>query len=501
MRRTPAVAHQQESQPHMPLPVLNNAPPAAPSAAPLGPAAVPRPARVLSPQTHPHGLFIETFGCQMNAHDTERIREILEPHGYRSVASEVEADLIILNSCDIREKSEHKLMSALGRLKEVKGAREGVVLAVAGCVAQVEGQKLIKRAPYVDMVVGTDQLRRVPEMLQAVRRGAGAQVQNAFWDPAEGLEADSAFVGAAPDHQAGAITAFVTAMTGCDKKCAYCIVPFTRGRERSRPLPSIVEEVRMLVAKGVREVMLIGQTVNTYGKDFADGGPLFPELLRAVHDIEGVQRIRFMTSHPRDISDALVDALAVLPRVAPHLHLPVQAGSNRILERMGRGYTREWYVERVDRLRAARPDLSITTDIIVGFPGETDEDFAQTMSLLEQVRFDNLYSFAFSERPGTAAAQFEDQVEPATRKARLNILQARQRAYTRTFMDTYQDAVVEVLVEGPSRFDPAISSGRSGQNVTVNFTGNAPAGTLVNVQVTEVKSNTVFGHQLPGAPR
>jgi len=478
----------------MPLPIVQDTPETLPPpATALPPAARPRPARVLTAQTHPLGLFVETFGCQMNAHDTERLRELLEPHGYRTVESEEEADLIILNSCDIREKSEHKLMSQLGRLKELKRDRQDLLLAVAGCVAQVEGDKFLRKAPYVDIVVGTDQLRRVPDMVAKVKSGQGAQVENAFWDPADGLDADNAFVGASAQADHNGVTAFVTAMTGCDKKCAYCIVPFTRGKERSRPLPSILEEVTMLVAKGVREIMLIGQTVNTYGLDFPGHSPNFSDLLAAVHDVPGLQRIRFMTSHPRDMTDQLIATMGALPKVCGHLHLPVQAGSNRTLARMGRGYTREWYVERIQKIRAARPDISITTDIIVGFPGETEAEFGETMALLEEVRFDNLFSFAFSERPGTAAADFTDVVPPEERKARLNILQARQRQYTRAFMEKHQDAVLEVLVDGPSRFDPTVLCGKTQQNITVNFTGNAAAGTLARVRVEQVKSNTFFG--------
>jgi tRNA-2-methylthio-N6-dimethylallyladenosine synthase len=489
----------------MPLPILRDDPVAAPVAvhahAPgpdgvLPPPAQPRPAKQLSVETHPLGVFIETFGCQMNAHDTERMRELLEPHGYRSVDSEQDANLIILNSCDIREKSEHKLMSALGRYKDLKKERKDLVLAVAGCVAQVEGARIIKKAPYVDMVVGTDQLRKVPDMVARLRGGASHLVENAFWDPQDGLEADTAFVGAQADYQPGEVTAFVTAMTGCDKKCAYCIVPFTRGKERSRPLQSIVDEVTLLVGKGVREVMLIGQTVNTYGVDFEERRPNFSDLLRAVDKVPGLQRIRFMTSHPRDMSDELIATLGDLPKVCGHLHLPVQSGSNRTLARMGRGYTREWYLERIGKIRAARPDISITTDIIVGFPGETEADFAETMRLLEEVRFDNLFSFAFSERPGTAAEKLDDPVPLDVRKARLNILQARQRQYTREFMARMQDAQLEVLVEGPSRFDPEVLSGKTGQNVTVNFRGKAPAGVLARVKVLEVRSNTVFGEQV-----
>jgi tRNA-2-methylthio-N6-dimethylallyladenosine synthase len=453
---------------------------------------LPAPAKHLSATTHPFGLFIETFGCQMNAHDTERLREIMEPHGYRTVDDETEADFVILNSCDIREKAEHKLLSALGRLKDLKRQRNPVV-CVAGCVAQVEGERLLRRAPHLDMVVGTDQLRKVPEMLLKIRQGRGPQVENAFWDPADGLETDTAFVGAQAGYQPGEVTAFVTAMTGCDKRCAYCIVPMTRGKERSRPLASVVEEVRLLVSRGVREVMLIGQTVNTYGQDFPGARPDFADLLEAVCGVEQLLRVRFMTSHPRDMSARVMNTLRTHPKVCSHLHLPVQAGSNRTLERMGRGYTREWYMDRVLRVREARPDISITSDIIVGFPGETEADFAQTVSLLGDVCFDNLYSFAFSERPGTLAATMASQVPADVRKARLSIIQARQRPFTRAFMERHQGTVLEVLVEGPSRHDEGILSGKSSQNVTVNFRGEAQAGSQRRVRVDEVKSNTFFG--------
>ncbi|MBI5498312.1 MAG: tRNA (N6-isopentenyl adenosine(37)-C2)-methylthiotransferase MiaB [Deltaproteobacteria bacterium] len=477
----------------MPLPILPAHVDNEPAGCALPAPARPRPARRLSADSHPHGVFIETFGCQMNAHDTERLQELLEPLGYRAVDRQEEADLVILNSCDIREKAEHKLMSALGRLKDLKRERRDLVVAVAGCVAQVEGDKLLRRAPHVDIVVGTDQLRAVPDMVRAARAGSGPQVNNAPWDPGDGLDADTAFVGAMEGAQPTGVTAFVTAMTGCDKKCAYCIVPFTRGRERSRPLPSILAEVEMLVGKGIREVMLIGQTVNTWGMDFAPGGPDFADLLRAVHDVPGLQRVRFMTSHPRDMTDRLVAALGALPRVAAHLHLPVQAGSDAVLARMGRGYTRAYYLERVAALRRARPELSITSDIIVGFPGETEADFAATMALLDEVRFDNLFSFAFSERPGTAAADLPDPVPPDVRRARLNILQARQRQFTREFLDRQRDTHVEVLVEGPSRNDGGVLCGKTGQNVTVNFTGQAGAGDLVRIRVDEVRGNTFFG--------
>ncbi|MEW5855480.1 MAG: tRNA (N6-isopentenyl adenosine(37)-C2)-methylthiotransferase MiaB [Myxococcota bacterium] len=473
--------------------VVEHAPLDAQAGCALPPPAVPKPARELSPETHPHGLFIETFGCQMNAHDTERMRELMEPLGYRSVEDPGQADVIILNSCDIREKAENKLMSALGRLRELKRNRPDLVLAVAGCVAQVEGEKLLRRAPYLDVVVGTDQIRKVPELVQKVKSGAGPQLENAFWDPSDGVAADGAFVGAQEGYEPGSVTAFVTAMTGCDKKCAYCIVPFTRGKERSRPMDSILQEVKLLVGKGVREIMLIGQTVNTYGQDFSTGKPNFSDLLREVCAVPELARVRFMTSHPRDLSDELIATLGELHKVAAHLHLPVQAGSNRTLERMGRGYTREWYISRIQKLRAARPDISVTSDIIVGFPGETEADFADTMSLLEAVRFDNLFSFAFSERPGTAAATMDGALPVDVRKARLNIVQSRQRQFTRDFMEKHQGQVVEVLVDGPSRHDPSVLCGKTGQNVTVNFHGTAEPGVLTRIRVDEVKANTMFG--------
>lgn len=483
----------------MPIPVLNDHTEAGNNNPAMEPhPSVPAPSPALSKETHPLGVYIETYGCQMNAHDTERLREVLAPYGYRSVDSERQADLIILNSCDIREKAKHKLVSQLGRLKEVKSERPGVLVAVAGCVAQVEGRKLLKIAPHLDIVVGTDQLRRIPEMVQKALAGHGPQVEIEFWNPSDG-SADAAFVGAQEGHEPGSVTAFVTAMTGCDKKCAYCIVPYTRGKERSRPMASILSEVEMLVGKGVREVMLIGQTVNTYGQDFPNREPDFSTLLDNVARVPDLLRIRFMTSHPRDLSDRLIETMGRIPLVAPHLHLPVQSGSNPVLARMRRGYTREWYTERVVRLRQARPDISITSDIIVGFPGETDADFDLTMQLLDEVRFDNLFSFAFSERPGTEAERMEGRVDPEIRRARLNILQARQRGFTRQFMERQQGTVADILVEGASRLDVSVWSGKTGQNVTVNFHArDLKPGVMQKVRIDEVKSNSLFGTAVDG---
>jgi tRNA-2-methylthio-N6-dimethylallyladenosine synthase len=433
----------------------------------------------------------------MNEHDSQRMREVMEPHGFRTVDNREDALVVVLNSCDIREKAKQKLMSELGRLKALKRSRPEVVLCVAGCVSQLEGEQLFRRAPHVDVVVGTDQLRALPEMVARVRQGEGRQVRNAFWDGSSGEE-DGAFVSAGEAYEPGAVTAFVTVMTGCDKKCAYCVVPYTRGRERSRPAAAVLEEVRRLVGKGVTEVMLIGQTVNTYGQDLAGKSPDFAALLTEVAAVPGLLRVRFMTSHPRDVSDRLVEAVGRLPSVAPHLHLPVQSGSDRVLARMGRGYTRAWYVDRVGALRAARPDLSVTSDVIVGFPGETEEDFQHTVSLLDQVRFDGLFSFAYSERPGTAAEAMDGVVPPDERRARLNVLQARQRPHTRAFMEGHAGRVVEVLVEGTSRNDAGVWCGKTGQNVTVNFQGAGEGwrprrGGLQAVVVGEVRSNTLFG--------
>ncbi|HSN13376.1 MAG TPA: tRNA (N6-isopentenyl adenosine(37)-C2)-methylthiotransferase MiaB, partial [Anaeromyxobacteraceae bacterium] len=378
----------------------------------------------------------------MNESDSARMVELLGRHDFTPAASADEADLILLNTCEVREKAEQKLFSALGRYREVK-ARRGALIAVAGCIAQQQKERLLKRVPYVDFVFGPDNMARLPEMVD--RAAQRERFSETAWMDSE----EYVFPRADAIAARGRATAFVTAMKGCDNVCAFCIVPRTRGREVSRPHAEIVEECRALADVGVREVTLIGQNVNSYA-----GGCTFAELLGRVAAVDGIRRIRFTTSHPHDLSDALIDAFRELPKVMPHFHLPVQSGSDAVLARMRRDYTVARYLEAFDRLQAARPGIAITTDFIVGFPGETDGDFEASLALLERARFENSFSFLFSPRPGTAAAQRVNcapewmEVPRDVAVERLERLQAAQRRIVAETLGAEIGREVEVLVEG-----------------------------------------------------
>jgi tRNA-2-methylthio-N6-dimethylallyladenosine synthase len=431
--------------------------------------------------------FIHTFGCQMNVSDSQRMSETLAKLDYAPTPEAEKADLIILNTCAIREKAEEKMLSALGRYRSVKLAR-GAVLGVGGCVAQQEKQKLLKKVPYLDFVFGPDAIAKLPDILERVHEDRARVVETAWVDSEEYV-----FPRADPNTSVGKITEFVTVMKGCDNVCSFCVVPHTRGREVSRPFPEVLQEVNDLAGVGVREVTLIGQNVNSY-----QGGTTFADLLLRVAQVPGIDRVRFTTSHPHDLSDALIDAFRVEPKIAPHFHLPVQCGSDGILKRMKRDYTVEQYLERLAKLRAARLGIAVTTDIIVGFPGESDEDFEGTMKLTEQVRYENQFSFIFSPRPRTVAAIKEPEwgeVPHEVKIARLERLQKLQRKISGELMGALLDQEVEVLVEGPSKFDPTKRFGRTPENRTVNFEGDAAAGSLVTVKVERTSPNALFGKQ------
>ncbi|MGB8930878.1 MAG: tRNA (N6-isopentenyl adenosine(37)-C2)-methylthiotransferase MiaB, partial [Anaeromyxobacteraceae bacterium] len=407
-------------------------------------------------------VYVHTFGCQMNESDSARMVELLGRHAFSPAASAEEADLILLNTCAVREKAAQKLFSALGRYREVK-ARRGALIAVAGCIAQQEKEKLLKRVPYVDFVFGPDNMARLPEMIDRAR--ARERFAETGWMDSQ----EYVFPRADAEAARGQATAFVTAMKGCDNVCAFCVVPRTRGREVSRPLAEIVAECAALATVGVREVTLIGQNVNSYA-----GGGSFSDLLRRVADVEGIQRIRFTTSHPHDLSDSLIDAFRDVQKIMPHFHLPVQAGSDAVLARMRRDYTVAQYLDRFHRLEAARPGIAITTDFIVGFPGETDADFEASLALLERARFENSFSFLFSPRPGTVAAQRMNgapewaEVPREVAVERLERLQAVQHRIVAEILAAQVGREVEVLVEGPSD-DPARRAGRTPENRTVHF--------------------------------
>ena len=432
--------------------------------------------------------FIHTFGCQMNVNDSLRMSEVLAKLSYAPTPTPDDADLIILNTCAIREKAEDKMLSALGRYRPVKVSR-GALIGVGGCVAQQEKDRLLKKVPYVDFVFGPDNIAKLPEILERVTQERERIVETAFVDSEEYV-----FPRADPETSRGKVTEFVTVMKGCDNVCSFCVVPHTRGREVSRAFPDVLTEVADLARVGVREVTLIGQNVNSY-----QGGISFAQLLLRTAEVPGIERIRFTTSHPHDLSDELIDAFRVQPKIAPHFHLPVQCGSDRILKLMRRDYTVEQYLERLAKLRAARPGIAVTTDIIVGFPGETEEEFELTMRLTEQVRYENQFSFVFSARPKTGAALREKDWGPVPHEvkvARLERLQKLQRKICAEITTTQVGLEVEVLVEGNSKYDAAKRFGRTPENRTVNFEGDAPAGALVKVLIERATPNQLMGKQV-----
>lgn len=433
-------------------------------------------------------VFFHTFGCQMNVYDTGKMRAKLMGEGWESVDDPGEADLILLNTCSIREKAVAKMDSALGTYRRFKRQRP-VVLGVAGCVAQQEGQALLDRYPDVDLVFGPDGVPHVESLVRQAQ--GGARVLDTDF-----LDLDTYPFVSDIDPQTDGVGAFVTIQKGCDNKCTFCIVPTTRGAEASRPSAQILDEVRGLVARGVQEITLIGQNVNSYGLK-VPGELTFAQLLYAVAEVPGVARIRYTTSHPRDMGDDVVQAYRDLPQLTSHLHLPVQSGSSRVLRRMKRFYTREHFLRVVDALRDARPDLALTTDIIVGFPGETDDDFADTMSLMQAAGFVGSFSFKYSPRPGTPSLRLKDAVPDEVASARLSTWQAAQRERSQAWTRSHEGQVVDVLVEGPSRHDAGVVCGRTGGNLMVNFPGDLSlVGATVPVRVTRGFTHSARGERI-----
>jgi tRNA-2-methylthio-N6-dimethylallyladenosine synthase len=432
-------------------------------------------------------FYLETFGCQMNVVDSERIVELLQQMGYHRVDSAADADLLLLNTCSVRDKAERKVYGHLGRFKPLKDANPAVILGVGGCVAQQEGERLLEKVPYLDLVFGTHNVHKLPEMVRSIEERRTRRLETAFLDRETRL---SLF----PRRTRGeAVTRFVTVMQGCDNFCSYCIVPHVRGREVSRPGAEILAEVRELAAAGVREVTLIGQNVNSYGA--REPGELsFARLLAAVHAVEGVERIRFTTSHPRDLSEELIAAFGALPKLCKHLHLPVQSGSDRILAAMNRGYTAAQYLAKVRRLREVCPEIRLTTDVIVGFPGETEADFQATSDLLAAVRYADLFSFLYSPRPGTAAASLPDDLPAAVRQERFDRLVALQAQISREIWQQDVGRTLPVLVEGVSRQGDGQLFGRTTWNRIVNFRGErSQIGRTVPVRVTRSNKNSQNG--------
>jgi len=436
-------------------------------------------------------VYIETYGCQMNVSDSEKIAYLFAKLGYQATSESRSADLIIINTCSVREKPELKLFSALGRYIPLKRQRSELVIAVGGCVAQQWGEKLLGRCPGLDIVFGTHQLDSLPQLVAEVRLSRKPASSTDFRACPGGLE-----VMAKPDS--GAVSAMVTIMQGCDNFCSYCIVPYVRGREYSRPSRAIIEEVRQLAASGIKEVMLLGQNVNSYGLK-ASGEISFAELLSQVHEVAGIERIRFTTSHPKDMSGELIAAFAALPKLCPSLHLPLQAGSDAVLQRMGRGYTAAAYLENVVKLRKIMPGIALTTDIIVGFPGESEADFQQTLLMLEKVGYDQIYSFKYSSRPGTRAADYKDVISDEDKRDRLARCQALQDKISQALLKEQVGKISEVLITGPSKRGGGEWSGRTPESRIVNF----PAPTLNLVEVRagdacQVKIIEAFKHSLKG---
>jgi tRNA-2-methylthio-N6-dimethylallyladenosine synthase len=427
--------------------------------------------------------YLRTFGCQMNEHDSERIRAVLEGEGLRPVPQPDAAAVLVYNTCTVRQSADERLAGHLGTAARLKRGDPGRLIVVTGCLPQAEQAAFFARYPFVDVALGPQSLDHLREAL----RGDRLERRGFFAD-------EPLLSGRLPGRRERPFQAWLQVMAGCTNFCAYCIVPYVRGPERSRPLPELVAEARGLVADGVLELTLLGQNVNTYGVDLSSAGrgPTFARLLAALDGIQGLARQRFMTSHPKDLSDELIAAVATLPTVCEHVHLPAQSGSDRVLAAMNRGYTRPAYLERVRALRAAVPDVALTTDLIAGFPGETDDDFAETLSLVEEAQFDAAFTFVYSPRPGTAAATLPEQVPERVRRARVERLVAATQAQARARRQRLIGGTVEVLVEGRSRHGQTLR-GRTRQHVTVNFTGKAQPGELVAVTVTGATSTTLSG--------
>ena len=433
-------------------------------------------------------LYIKTYGCQMNVYDSERMAESLAASGYESVDAPEGADLILLNTCHIREKAAEKVYSELGRLKPLKAANPDLRIGVAGCVAQAEGEEIVARAPLVDLVVGPQAYHRLPELEAEARAGRRAVLTDF-------PEEDKFDHLARRPKAARGPTAFLTVQEGCDKFCAFCVVPYTRGAEVSRPAEKVLAEARDLVARGVREITLLGQNVNAYHGH--EGG--LAGLIRALADLEGLARIRFTTSHPNDMDDALIAAHGTCGKLMPYLHLPVQSGSDRILQRMNRKHTAAEYVAIIERLRAARPDLLLSGDFIVGFPGETEEDFEDTLRLVQTVGYGQSYSFKYSARPGTPAAEREE-VPEEVKAERLQRLQALLKNQQRAAQDAMVGKTVEVLFEKPGR-EPGQWVGKSGHLHAVHVTAECIVpGDLAPVRIIASEANSLGG-TLAGAPR
>ena len=434
-------------------------------------------------------LFIKTHGCQMNEYDSSRMADLLGvSHELQITDNEADADVILLNTCSIREKAQEKVFHQLGRWRKLKDDNPDLLIGVGGCVASQEGEAIRDRAPYVDMVFGPQTLHRLPEMIDATRENHIPMIDVSFPE----IEKFDRL----PEPKVDGVTAFVSVMEGCSKYCTFCVVPYTRGEEVSRPFDDVIAEVVHLASQGVREVNLLGQNVNAYRGETHDGNTAdFAELISYVAAIEGIDRIRYTTSHPVEFSDRLVDIYAEVPELVSHLHLPVQSGSNRILAAMKRGHEVQEYIDKLQRLRAIRPDISFSSDFIIGFPGETEDDFADTMKLIETIGFDMSFSFIYSARPGTPAAELEDNTDEATKKQRLHILQTRINQQSMDISRKMVGSTQRILVNAVSKKDPGKLQGRTENNRVVIFPTHDTGliGQFVDVRITEALPHSLRG--------
>lgn len=435
-------------------------------------------------------FYIKTFGCQMNVHDSEQLAQLLKREGYRAVKDPKRADIILLNTCSIREKAELKAVSEAGKLRNLKDANPRLILGVGGCMAQREGGRLLRRIDGLDLVFGTQAIGSVPGLVRRLVEGSGPLVDVK-------LNGKAGSIGVFSEPPRGSTAAFVSIMQGCDNYCAFCVVPYLRGREISRPISDILEEVRRLADAGIKEVTLLGQNVNSYGKSFGDAGA-FSRLLREAGRIDGIRRVRFTTSHPKDLTEEIMYCFAEVENLCEHIHLPVQSGSDAILERMNRRYSSGDYLRKVDRLREICPGICITTDIIVGFPGETEQDFGKTLDLMRIIRFDGAFSFKYSDRPGTAASLLEGKLGEGEKGGRLKILQQLQEEHTLERNRELEGSLQEVLVESSSKNSERDMMGRTRTNRIVNFTAEPGLiGGTVSVKITHAFLHSLRGEMPP----
>lgn len=429
-------------------------------------------------------FHITTFGCQMNEHDSEVIDGLLTERGFSSVKERKDASIVIINTCSVRDNADKRFFGTLGQLKKRKESDPSFIVCVCGCMMQQQRvvDTIKAKYPWVDVIFGTNSIHHIPKLIEkvAIEKEKVVDIIENTEEIVEGLPAKRLF-----DHKA-----LVNIMFGCNNFCTYCIVPYTRGREKSRAPEAIVDEVKGLVADGVKEIMLLGQNVNSY-----DGnGTSFAELLKMLNDVDGLERIRFMTSNPKDLSDELIEAFAVCDKLCRNLHLPIQSGSNRVLKRMNRKYTREDYLKLIEKLRKTVPDITLSTDIIVGFPGETNEDFEETLSIVKEVEYDSAFTFIYSIRKGTPAEKFEDQIEESEKHRRFDLLVSAVNEISEKKNKAYQDRVEKVLVDGVSKNDKSTLTGRTDGFKLVNFAGKKELiGSIVDVKITDAKTFSLFG--------